>query len=236
MNAAISSCEKASAWATALVLLDGIPEKALQANVISHNTAIAACGRADLWQRALLGFQACHPDLITFNARISACEKEWQQAWLVFQESRALRPDSITFGAMINALSRSAKWFEAMLLLQEAKLAGAANAIIYNTVIAACENASLWRWALWMLAELSCDGLERSVVSYGAAMAACQKAQRWQVGLFLLQDGKEQQTRANAVLFHSTACGHMGWGLKSPHCGQAALGIGTRGLHSSDVS
>ena len=203
MNAAISSCEKGSAWAIALLLLDGIPEKALQANVISENAAVAACGRMEHWQRALLGFQACQPDLITWNARISACERQWQQACLVFQESRALQPDSITFGAMINALSLCAQWFQAMLLLQEAKLAGAANAIIYNTVAAACENAGLWRWALWMLAELSHEGLQRSVVSYGAAMAAGQKAQRWQVASFLLQEAKQQQTRANKVLFHS---------------------------------
>ena len=56
VNAAISACEKAARWETALELLGSLRRAArdgLAPDVVSFNSAISACEKAARWEEAL---------------------------------------------------------------------------------------------------------------------------------------------------------------------------------------
>ena len=54
------------------------------------------------------------PDVITYNAAISACEKgeQWQQVLRILAEMRSVSvlPDVITYNAAISACEKSEQW------------------------------------------------------------------------------------------------------------------------------
>ena len=81
-NAAISACDKASAWALALVMLSPRQVTGASAAVNSGNAAGSACEKASEWTLAidLLVQQAAEGDMQ--RAPISACEQasEWKLA------------------------------------------------------------------------------------------------------------------------------------------------------------
>eukprot|EP00438_Fugacium_kawagutii_P019455 Skav230458 [mRNA] locus=scaffold186:48969:49418:+ [translate_table: standard] len=87
-NAAISACEKAAKWQTALGLLENLAELRLTADVITVNAALSSCEKAPgEWQQALWLFHVMtswqlQADQISYSSAISCCEKagQWQQA------------------------------------------------------------------------------------------------------------------------------------------------------------
>ena len=54
------------------------------------------------------------PDVYSYNALISACEKggQWERAVEVFEEMKAagVKPDVITYSALITACEKGAQW------------------------------------------------------------------------------------------------------------------------------
>merc|ERR1739841_325877 len=85
------------------------------------------------------------PDVISYSAAISACEKggQWQVALglLATMQEAALVPNVISYSAAISACEKCGQWQEALGLLatmQEADLVP--NVISYNAAISACEK------------------------------------------------------------------------------------------------
>ena len=81
-----------SQWQQAIYLLNSMPSFAVEADIISYNSAISSCGKGRLWQAAVDLFHSIPnanlaPDVVSFNAAISACEKgeEWQLALQFFE-------------------------------------------------------------------------------------------------------------------------------------------------------
>lgn len=65
----------------------------VQVDVVSCNAAITACGKASQWQNAMqllshMGSGSMAPDVITYSAAASACEREWTQALQLLSEAR----------------------------------------------------------------------------------------------------------------------------------------------------
>eukprot|EP00439_Symbiodinium_sp_Y106_P003853 s7770_g1.t1 len=64
----------------------------LQADLISYNTAISACGKGSAWQAALLllgevSDTRLELDLISYDAAMSACQMDnWPLTLLLFEE------------------------------------------------------------------------------------------------------------------------------------------------------
>ena len=99
------------------------------------------------------------PDVITFSAAISACEKggQWQRALALLDEMRAARvtPDVITFSAAISACARASQPDQAMRLWSEVRTSSslvpdivAFNAILDAVVCWPHKACELWKLGL----------------------------------------------------------------------------------------
>ena len=98
------------------------------------------------------------PDVISFSAAISACEKggQWERALALLEEMRE------------RAWSR--------------------NVISFNAAISACEKGGRWERALSLLDEMREAGVEPDVISFSAAISACEKGGQWERALALLDE------------------------------------------------
>ncbi|CAJ1359345.1 unnamed protein product, partial [Effrenium voratum] len=91
LNACITACQKAEAWAQAIDLFNHIKSFGVQPDVISFNAVLAAVARQGAWPVALealrqLRSDSLQPSTVTWNSCISACEKvlNWQRSlWLL---------------------------------------------------------------------------------------------------------------------------------------------------------
>ncbi|CAK0841582.1 unnamed protein product [Prorocentrum cordatum] len=110
-----------------------------------------ACEKGGQWQPALALlseiWEAKLPDVISYNAGISACEKgeQWELALALLSEMREakLEPDVISYSAGISACEKGGKWQAALALLsemREAKLEP--NAISYSGSVPARKASS----------------------------------------------------------------------------------------------
>jgi pentatricopeptide repeat domain-containing protein 1 len=72
--------------------------------------------------------QGLQPDVISYNAAISACEKglQWEKALHFLSEMRTqgLQPDVISYNAAISACEKGLQWEKALQLLSEMKTQG----------------------------------------------------------------------------------------------------------------
>ena len=85
------------------------------------------------------------PDVYSFTAAISACERGGEAA-AALETFRRMQASGIS-----------------------------PNEIAYNAAIRACATPQLWPVALSLLDDMSDDGVERSVVSFNAALVACER-------------------------------------------------------------
>jgi pentatricopeptide repeat protein len=87
------------------------------------------------------------PNVISFSAAISACEKggQWQRALALLDEMRAkgVAPDVISFSAAISACEKGGQWQRALALLEEMRAKGVApDVIAFSAAISACAHAN----------------------------------------------------------------------------------------------
>ena len=80
------------------------------------------------------------PDVITYSAAISACEKggQWKHALRVLEEMRSsgTKPTVISYSAAISACEKGGQWERALELLEEMKSTGVEPDVIsYNGVL-----------------------------------------------------------------------------------------------------
>jgi len=85
------------------------------------------------------------PDVISYSATISACEKggKWEKALelLSEMENRNVQPDVISYSATISACEKGGKRDKALELLSEMKNRNAnPDVISYNATISACQD------------------------------------------------------------------------------------------------
>ncbi|CAJ1402405.1 unnamed protein product [Effrenium voratum] len=203
-NRAIAAC--GAHWPRAISLLAEISDASLQADVVSFNSAINVCSRAQQWQRALQLFSGAKEvaNVITYSTAITACSKagRWQQA--LFLLSTADVPlDVIAFGAGISACG--AHWQSALALLERLQMQRLReNSVVYNSAMKACELGSAWQAALCLFSTAELD-----LVSFSVAVSACGAGQRWaEAGQLLRQLGRHQ-LQPDVVLYNTTisACG-----------------------------
>jgi len=118
------------------------------------------------------------PNVISYSAAISACEKggQWQEALKLFREmsEKGIQPNVISYSAAISACEKGGQWQEALKLFREMSEEGIQpNVISYNAAISACEKGRQWEKALELLRKMSDNGVDPDVISYSAAIHAC---------------------------------------------------------------
>ena len=108
--------------------------------------------------------RACRPDVISYSAAISACEKAGRcdAALSLFQTMREddVRPDVISYSAAISACEKAGRCDEALSLFQTMREDDVRPDVIsYSAAISACEKAGQWEKALSLLREMPAAGV-----------------------------------------------------------------------------
>jgi pentatricopeptide repeat protein len=79
------------------------------------------------------------PDVITYNASISACEKggQWEKALQLLEEMRAkgVEPDVSLYSASISACEKGGQWEKALQLLEEMRRSLLANLVLVRLIV-----------------------------------------------------------------------------------------------------
>ncbi|CAJ1362012.1 unnamed protein product [Effrenium voratum] len=176
------AAQRKAAWRGASAALDLLGSRALLADLITGNAALACLERARLWRKALQALRMAQElDSISCNSSISACARgdAWPQCLVLLLAMPTLR-----FAADVFSYSPAlacCKWQMSGNFLEELHLGRAAldphSATSALSAAGAPPDASAdsWRWALQLLERMAEHGLQQNEVSCGAAVGAC----RW---------------------------------------------------------
>ncbi|CAK0795996.1 unnamed protein product [Prorocentrum cordatum] len=159
------------------------------------------------------------PDVIVYNAAISACEKgeQWQRALGLLSEMREadLQPNVISATTLRSARARRASsgsglWcFSARcgericsptLPIYSAGVSACEKGD-YCAGISACEKGEQWQRGLALLSEMWEAKLKPNVNSYNAGISACEKGVQWLRALALLSDMREAQLEPDVISY-----------------------------------
>ena len=164
LNSVVSACQRAARWQAAFDLATCASEWLLQADIVSYNSAAAACAAASpyTWQAAL--------------------------SILMYAEGRSLQPDTRSFTAILQGCVATGQW-EAALVLLDCMLEREVmmDAFACGAAVGACWGQ--WEWALHILFS-ACDaksGPGNWQVPAATAMDICSRAGRWESALSILQ-------------------------------------------------
>eukprot|EP00434_Breviolum_minutum_P009870 symbB.v1.2.008696.t1/scaffold543.1/size336731/9 len=115
------------------------------------------------------------PNVVTYGAIISACEKggQWQRALALFQTmlEEKVVPNVVIYGAIISACEKGGQWQRALALFQtmpEEKVVP--NVVIYGAIISAFARDDQWQQSLAMLNLMIDLQVERDIVTYSALL------------------------------------------------------------------
>ena len=117
------------------------------------------------------------PNVLSFSAGISACEKggQWQMALCLLAQMPAARviPNVLSLNAGISACEKGGEWQMALCLLAQMPAATVIpNAISFNAGIQACGTARQWRMALSVFSCLVSNGQTPDCNSYTQVLDA----------------------------------------------------------------
>ena len=146
------------------------------------NLAISAYGRCGAPEQSIallwcMRKQGMQPDLLAYNAAMSACGKvgQWQQAQKLFgdmKQSGHVTPDTWTLNALLLAHCRGGQWEDALMLLRSAGGTTEPDEVSYRTVLTGMAAEQEWELALDLLAEMVRSGLTPAIGTYGSVLAA----------------------------------------------------------------
>lgn len=144
--------------------------------------AISAYGRCgapeqSVAQLSSMRVQGMLPDLLAYNAALSACAKagKWQEALALYDDMRQageVAPDTWTLNALLLALSRGGQSENALTLLRTAGGTTQPDEVSYRTVLTGLAAAQQWEVALDVLAEMVRGGFKPAIGTYGSVLAA----------------------------------------------------------------
>ena len=152
-----------------------------------------------LFNSSVVGIQSLQPNLVSFNAAISACEAagEWQVALCLLAciTVSSHKADLLTYNSLISALGRGEQWQLALLFLHgflpQAGLTP--DVFSFTAAISAMEKAANGDQALALLAcakRILPEG--PNMVLYSAVISACEKSKQWPEALALLFEAREE--------------------------------------------
>jgi len=144
------------------------------------------------------------PNIISFSAAISACEKGQQcrQALRLLRvmPQQGVTPNVVSYNAAISACEKGQQWQLALDLLQEMpSKAVAPDSITYNAAIAACATGQQWQLAVQILREMPGKGVSATTTGYGSAIAACKQAGQLELAAELAKEVPERVVSPEAA-------------------------------------
>eukprot|EP01062_Namystynia_karyoxenos_P033281 TRINITY_DN24493_c1_g2_i1.p1 TRINITY_DN24493_c1_g2~~TRINITY_DN24493_c1_g2_i1.p1 ORF type:complete len:283 (+),score=77.93 TRINITY_DN24493_c1_g2_i1:272-1120(+) len=180
-NALISAQEAEFNWARALWALQAMRDRGLRGDVLSHSSAVTACGKRKRWQRAL-GIFAAMPDSPTAEDSVAlvavmcACShgKQWERALALLGAAQC--PDAEALETAVRVCSTATHWQVAQRLhavLEPSPLA-------YEAMAAGYENAAEWGRALSLLDCMPRARIRPTLASAASVITACHRSLMWQ--------------------------------------------------------
>ncbi|CAJ1343015.1 unnamed protein product [Effrenium voratum] len=195
-NAVINACEKGCQWQRALHFFHDFARFQVFADVVSFSSCISALEKANQWERAesLLSSMLLHgpePNIITFNAFISAQAIQWQRALDTAHSlpTRSMQSDDFTLVSSISCAS----WPVANQLLAESKSSSAECKQAYNAL--AGSNLR-WYHSVSLLSGMATSWIETSTVCVAAILRSLRSF--WETAL-ALSAGISSPTRISTM-------------------------------------
>lgn len=199
-----------------------------QAGVVKQCTQLIRLhGKQRQWARSLgcleeMREQRLQPDIIAYNATISACAKgqQWQASIGLLAEMQVspVGVDTVTYNATISACAAGRQWQQSLGLLQAMRRSiCAASTITYTAAVASCAKGHQWEAALGVLVEMRRFQIIANTITYGAAISACEKEGQWQRVANLLDAMRCSSTPADTITFNAalSACGKGGQWMRA---------------------
>ncbi|CAJ1341882.1 unnamed protein product [Effrenium voratum] len=212
-GAAISACEKAKDWQTAIHLLATMRALRVNPNVIACSAAVSSC--EGHWPLAVNLLQAMIrdevlPNVVTYNGALHAVDA-WPQALMLLSSMRqeAVTPDAVSFNTVCAACGTGGVWQLSLHVLREMEMAEVPPDVIsYNTAMDVCHKSGRWQHALALFSSMDKASVPRDVITMNTAMLACSKASHWQHALGILSGMPAQNLIPTAISYNTaiTAC------------------------------
>ncbi|CAK0888455.1 unnamed protein product, partial [Prorocentrum cordatum] len=213
-NAAVSACEKASRWDTALSLLremhilGALRDRSLDPDAATYNAAVGACVDGQQPLRAVDLFEemqqhGLRPDAISFASAVEACRqtREWAAALRLLER---LCHEGVA--ETTRRLSEPGRrlWDVALALFWRLRASGAhADVTACNAALSACQRGRRPAEALALLREQLLAG-EEGCRSFNAAIASCSQGSAWRQALRLFREMRRREVAPDLVTFNST--------------------------------
>ncbi|CAJ1462141.1 unnamed protein product [Effrenium voratum] len=160
------------------------------------------------WPRALqlLGYKQLQPNIVRYNAAISALRSLWvAAAELLTCLQRSAQRDDFSVSALVASYGEGGQWQRGQLLL-------GGGGVPYNAAISACDLADQWQMSLQLLLTACLLRLPPQAARVGAAAAATGAASAWRSAWRLWEEMQMLQLKANEIVCGSAlrACGSRG--------------------------
>ena len=203
LNSLLAACSLGAEWSMCLRLLSTTSFGS--SDLMSLNTAIAACRNAGRWDIAWLLFTrqaglqrnttrkatTKSIDVVTCNTTASACAdgQQWQLVLVLHKHmaNRFIKPNTTTFNTMMASCAKARRWHYALDFYRQLQESSCRSDIItFATLLGAAEASSRWQQALrTYFHHLLSTVLKPNVVANNSLLAACAAGQQWEVAMQL---------------------------------------------------
>eukprot|EP00929_Paragymnodinium_shiwhaense_P096034 TRINITY_DN57475_c0_g1_i1.p1 TRINITY_DN57475_c0_g1~~TRINITY_DN57475_c0_g1_i1.p1 ORF type:complete len:856 (-),score=121.70 TRINITY_DN57475_c0_g1_i1:501-2906(-) len=198
INVVHSSCQKATAWATSMRVMQMIGSAKLQPDTMSFDVGISGSSKGGQWELAVRMFCALvafddsgiQVDVIGLAGVVDALEgnKEWQRAVLLVErhaeQLAASLDDELCCTSLMRCCETSGQWERALPLYSRSKVSSTATC---NTALSACCSGGQWRLLMYLMM----TALEQRVfiddIGFTTALSACREFHLWERAASLLE-------------------------------------------------
>ncbi|CAJ1355458.1 unnamed protein product, partial [Effrenium voratum] len=185
------SASIAQDWSFALLLLDHMQQRALEATCSNFNIAVDACEWSVAFHLVRME-ERVRPDLVTWSCL--AASTRWREALAVKGRAACLgQGRSQILCSTSIAACQQAQWQQALQLLH-GDVKG--DAVMYGAAASVCEKDARWQCGLRLMADAHERFLEVSIMLNTIA-TLCERSGSWEFPLALLR------SNSSAVMFHA---------------------------------
>ncbi|KAL4420028.1 hypothetical protein ABPG77_001278 [Micractinium sp. CCAP 211/92] len=209
--------------AAALALYDEMVADGVAPDAVCYNTALAAAGLGQHWDRVLsiledMGGAGVPWDAFTCSALLSACQAcgQWEQALDWFRQAQSLpglQLNVVHYTTLMSCLQKAGQWEQSMRVFKEMEGQGIVpDVVAHNAAIAACAKGGEWEKAWAVFLAMKQAGLRPSTVSYNALISACERCGQADRALEVFASMQRQQVAPNTVTYNTiiSACAKAG--------------------------
>ncbi len=199
--------ETCGPWEWSIFLFQDISTSAVESNILTYGSVLAACERAD-WELAthLATLDGLDVNVVLFNTSLTASQKAtaWLQTLATLQhvKLKGLKPDRVSHLVLLTSLvEASDQWSLALWHFHFSKIP---DVNLCNAAISACERPSKWLEAMKIFNLMSFRDMKLELISYNSLLSLATTPWQHQINWFLelQRDFPVDVTSCAAVVNH----------------------------------